>query len=132
MTERTQTKYSLGSDDPEIARLDLQAASFDVATRLLLRSAGIRPGMRVLDLGTGPGHVALAAAELVGTCANTVCALVQAALFPCRSMKFGVISNLALHDHAFLLVLLSHLVDDHGIIEVGYDWNSAVLLERPT
>jgi ubiquinone/menaquinone biosynthesis C-methylase UbiE len=61
------TKYSLGSDDPEIARLDMQAASLDGATRLLLQAAGIRPAMRVLDLGTGLGHVALAAAELVGT-----------------------------------------------------------------
>ena len=60
------TKYSLGSDDPEIARLDLQAASLDAATRLLLRSAGIRAGMRVLDLGTGLGHVAFTAAEAVG------------------------------------------------------------------
>jgi SAM-dependent methyltransferase len=60
------TKYSLGSDDPEIARLDMQAASLDGATRLLLQAAGIRPAMRVLDLGTGLGHVALAAADLVG------------------------------------------------------------------
>lgn len=66
------TTYSLGCDDPEIARLDLQAASLDAATRLLLRSAGIRPGMRVLDLGTGPGHVAFAAAELVGEAGRVV------------------------------------------------------------
>ncbi len=60
------TRYSLGSDDHEIARLDAQAAWLDGATRLLLRAAGIGPGMRVLDLGTGLGHVALAAADLVG------------------------------------------------------------------
>ena len=36
------------------------------ATRLILRAAGVQPGMRVLDLGTGPGHVALMLAEMVG------------------------------------------------------------------
>ena len=37
----------------------------------------------------------------------------------------------ALQDGAFLLVskdLLSHVVDHHGTFEVGYGWNSAVLL----
>ena len=60
------TRYSLGSDDREIARLDAQAALLDRATGILLREAGIGCGMRVLDLGTGLGHVAFAAARLVG------------------------------------------------------------------
>lgn len=59
-------EYVLGSDDAEIARLDGQAAMLAPATGLLLRAAGIAPGMRVLDLGTGLGHVAFALAELVG------------------------------------------------------------------
>lgn len=64
---QTETSnYALGSGDPEIARLDLQAATLDSATRLLLRSAGIAPGMRVLDLGTGVGHVATLVADMVG------------------------------------------------------------------
>jgi SAM-dependent methyltransferase len=58
--------YSLGSGDPEIARLDAQAALLREPTRVLLTAGGIGPGMRVLDLGTGPGHVAAAVAELVG------------------------------------------------------------------
>jgi ubiquinone/menaquinone biosynthesis C-methylase UbiE len=60
------TKYSLGSEDHEIARLDAQAALLDRATVMLLRAGGIGRGMRVLDLGTGLGHVAFAAAGLVG------------------------------------------------------------------
>jgi len=59
-------KYSLGWDDGEIARLDAQSAWLDGPTRLLLRAAGISAGMRVLDLGTGLGHVAMLAAEMVG------------------------------------------------------------------
>jgi len=64
--------YALGAEDHEIARLDLQAAWLDAATRTLLRVAGIGPGMRVLDLGTGLGHVAMAAADLVGESGQVV------------------------------------------------------------
>ena len=59
-------RYVLGSSDQEIERLDRQSASIEAATRLLLRTAGIAPGMRVLDLGTGIGHVATLIADLVG------------------------------------------------------------------
>ena len=59
--------YVLGSEEPEIARLDAQAAMSAPATRLLLGAGGrISPGMRVLDLGTGLGHVAFDVANLVG------------------------------------------------------------------
>ena len=64
--------YSLGSGDPEIARLDAQAEFIREPTRVLLEASGIGPGMRVLDLGTGPGHVALAVAELVGPAGEVV------------------------------------------------------------
>src|SRR5690349_22220321 len=59
--------YYLGSEDPEIARLEYQAEFLDDATRLLLRIGGIRPGMRVLDLGSGLGHVSRAVGDLVGS-----------------------------------------------------------------
>ena len=62
----SQPRYVLGTDDVEIARLDAQGAMAAPATRLLLRAAGIAPGMRVLDLGSGLGHVAFEMAELVG------------------------------------------------------------------
>jgi SAM-dependent methyltransferase len=60
------TTYSLGSEDPELARLEAQAEFLREPTRVLLEASGIGPGMRVLDLGTGLGHVAAAVAELVG------------------------------------------------------------------
>lgn len=62
----SSSSYVLGSDPAEIARLDRQAAMLAHPTSVLLRSAGLRPGMRVLDLGTGLGHVAQLVAELVG------------------------------------------------------------------
>lgn len=64
--------YSLGYTEPEIERLDAQAASIAAATELLLRRADVAPGMRVLDLGTGLGHVAFQLAELVGPTGEVV------------------------------------------------------------
>src|SRR3954470_5654668 len=63
MSERSA--YVLGSDDAEIARLDAQAGSIAGATEALLRAAGIGGAMRVLDLGTGLGHVAFMVADLL-------------------------------------------------------------------
>jgi len=65
MTDDEQ-RYSLGSDPAELARLDHQAEAIAPVTGILLRAAGISEGMRVLDLGTGLGHVALMVAEMVG------------------------------------------------------------------
>ena len=72
------SSYVLGSDDPEIARLDRQAETLRSATAVLLGAAGIRSGMRVLELGTGVGHVAFQLAELVGP-SGSVVAIDQAA-----------------------------------------------------
>jgi SAM-dependent methyltransferase len=62
----TNPEYILGSDDTEIDRLQKQAAILAEATALLFQRGGIRPGMRVLDLGSGPGDVAFLVAEIVG------------------------------------------------------------------
>lgn len=64
--------YSLGVSDSERARLDAQAALIATPTSLFLKSAGIAPGMRVLDLGTGLGHVAFQLAELVGPTGSVI------------------------------------------------------------
>src|SRR5262249_15255482 len=58
--------YILGHSDAEIRRLQTQAAILRPITERLLRCAGIQTGMRVLDLGSGAGDVAMLAAELVG------------------------------------------------------------------
>jgi ubiquinone/menaquinone biosynthesis C-methylase UbiE len=62
----TGQRYVLGNHAEELARLDHQAAVIERPTRLLLQAAGLAAGMRVLDLGTGLGHVARLAGELVG------------------------------------------------------------------
>jgi ubiquinone/menaquinone biosynthesis C-methylase UbiE len=61
-----QRKYVLGNAPEELTRLDRQAEAIGRASRLLLQSAGISSGMRVLDLGTGLGHLARMVGEMVG------------------------------------------------------------------
>jgi ubiquinone/menaquinone biosynthesis C-methylase UbiE len=67
-----EAEYILGHSGREIRRLMLQAAMLRPITERLLRSAGIGPGMRVLDLGSGAGDVAMFAAELVGGSGSVV------------------------------------------------------------
>jgi SAM-dependent methyltransferase len=65
-TTTRQLPYTLGHTGHELGRLDLQAQLLEPATRMILTRAGLGPGMRVLDIGTGTGAVARLAAELVG------------------------------------------------------------------
>jgi len=59
-------QFGTGIGAEEVARLEVQGAALAPATRMILTEAGIRPGMRVLDLGCGAGDVAFVAADLVG------------------------------------------------------------------
>jgi cyclopropane fatty-acyl-phospholipid synthase-like methyltransferase len=58
--------YVMGRSAAETDRLQLQGAVLASHTEYLLRLAGIAPGMRVLDVGCGPGDVSMAVARLVG------------------------------------------------------------------
>ena len=64
--------YVLGHSERELDRLGRQARLVDPITRRFLRAAGIAPGMRVLDVGSGAGDVAFLAAELVGESGEVV------------------------------------------------------------
>jgi SAM-dependent methyltransferase len=65
-------EYLLGHDREELARLEHQAAALAPHTKVILERAGLGPGMRVLDVGTGVGDVAFIAAELVGPSGTVV------------------------------------------------------------
>jgi ubiquinone/menaquinone biosynthesis C-methylase UbiE len=60
------TTYILSHSQQELRRLRLQADILKPITTRLLREAGLAQGMRVVDLGCGPGDVSLLAAEIVG------------------------------------------------------------------
>lgn len=64
--------YSLGNTEAEHERLARQAVLFNPLTERVFRSAGIRAGQRVLDLGSGAGDVALLLAEIVGPTGEVV------------------------------------------------------------
>ena len=62
----TVDAYPLGRSDAETRRLILQHQIYSPITRQFLTSAGITRGMKVLDLGSGAGDVAMLCADLVG------------------------------------------------------------------
>ena len=67
MTEKSRaSQYALGSTDQEHERLMRQATRLAPSTERLFRDAGIGPGQRILDIGSGVGDVAMLAARLVG------------------------------------------------------------------
>jgi SAM-dependent methyltransferase len=58
--------YALGHTDRELSRLIAQAKLAEPVTRQFFTEAGISPGMRVLDVGSGAGDVAFLLSQLVG------------------------------------------------------------------
>jgi ubiquinone/menaquinone biosynthesis C-methylase UbiE len=64
--------YVLDSTDAEHERLIRQAARLAPLTERLFREAGIAPGQRVLDLGSGVGDVVMLVARLVGDSGEVV------------------------------------------------------------
>ena len=63
---KSDATYTMGRTQGEEDRLIQQSQLYDAVTRRFFREAGISSGMKVLDIGSGPGDVALTAAELVG------------------------------------------------------------------
>jgi len=63
----SKVDYALGHSSRELDRLSFQGTVFAPYTRQLLTEAGLRAGMRVLDVGSGSGDVSFLAADIVGS-----------------------------------------------------------------
>ena len=70
--ESSLPAYELGHSDRELERLEAQERLVGPITRRFFLDAEIAPGMRVLDIGSGAGHVAFLAADLVGDSGEVV------------------------------------------------------------
>jgi len=62
----TTDVYVMGGTSEEYQRLRNQAQGWEAATRAILDDAGLREGMRCLDVGCGPGEVMRLMGERVG------------------------------------------------------------------
>jgi len=67
MSSSSQPEYVLGHSKAELQRLEEQAQFFGDLTALVFREAGLREGMHVLDIGSGPGDVSFLAGRFVGS-----------------------------------------------------------------
>ncbi len=125
--------YPLGHDADELQRLEDQARVLQPATETILTLAGIEPGMRVLDLGTGAGDVALTVAEMVGASGAVVGvdqsseALARAAQ---RCEQRGVANVTFVHDDLHSAAVSGPFDAVVGRLVLLYTPDPAVVLKR--
>lgn len=104
---------------------------------LILDRAGVKPGMRVLDIGCGPGRISIPAGELVGTDGLVVAVDIQAKMLRKleeRSMEKGL-TNIRpvqagagegkmrhnVFHRAFLVTVLGEIPDREKALREIYD-----------
>jgi ubiquinone/menaquinone biosynthesis C-methylase UbiE len=71
-SDKSHAGYLLGNTDAEHERLIRQATRLAPVTERFFREAGIGPGQRVLELGSGVGDVAMLVARIVGPSGEVV------------------------------------------------------------
>ena len=69
---RAQAPYPLGYSDGEAERLGRQAARHNAVTERVFREGGVGSGQRVLEVGSGLGHVSRLIAGIVGESGEVV------------------------------------------------------------
>lgn len=101
--------YALGYTNAEHDRLIRQATRIAPYTERLFREAGIGPGKRVLDLGSGVGDVSMLVARIVGSSGEVVgverdaCSIARA---------HARVAEAGLHNISFTQADVTQIVDD--------------------
>jgi 2-polyprenyl-3-methyl-5-hydroxy-6-metoxy-1,4-benzoquinol methylase len=72
MQSNTLKEYAFGHSSRELDRLQRQAKLLEPFTRQLLLEAGLTNGMRVLDVGSGAGDVAMLISTIVGSTGQVI------------------------------------------------------------
>src|SRR5512133_1831811 len=90
----------LGTHEEELARLGLQHRVWRPVVLDCWQRAGITVGKRVLDLGAGPGYVAIDLAEIVGPTGEVVALersqnFIRAIQKTCRARS---LANVSVHE----------------------------------
>lgn len=67
-----ETEYVLGTDQAELARLELQHRLWSAQAFALWERAGFAPGQTILDVGCGPGFATWDLSQLAGPTGNII------------------------------------------------------------
>ena len=62
----TQPEYILATGDKDYQRLMLLSRLYNPGALAFMKTAGLKPGMKVLEIGCGTGHMAVDLAKVVG------------------------------------------------------------------
>jgi SAM-dependent methyltransferase len=108
--------YVVGRSEDEARRVERQAELFKPSTRRLFGEAGITVGMKVLDVGSGPGDVALLAAEVVGATGQVIGV----------EMNPDVVTTARDRAHAAGLTQVSFVVGDILDVQLARDFDAVV------
>jgi ubiquinone/menaquinone biosynthesis C-methylase UbiE len=101
--------YALGRSTAETRRLIRQAQIYGPITRQFLVSAGISTGMKVLDVGSGAGDVALLLADLVGPRGDVVGVEMNPVILETARARVNAVgwTNVAFHDGDVTSIVLN-------------------------
>src|SRR6202051_3418624 len=109
--------YVLGTHEQELARLGLQHRAWRPVALDCWQRAGITLGKRVLDVGAGPGYVAIDLANIVGPTGEVV-ALERSRNFvdAFREMvRSRSLANVQIHE-------LDLMTDDLPAVDYDFAW----------
>jgi SAM-dependent methyltransferase len=110
------SNYALGHSEQELERLSHQGQVFAPFTRQLFGQAGLRPGMSILDVGSGAGDVSFLAAELVGPSGEVVGADREAAAVEWATARA----------HSREIKNVKFLVGDPAVVEFDQKFDAVV------